>query len=610
MAISRTVVDLWRRSSPFKIASVAAVVMTIIVMLSGGGSISRSSQPPPPPVPSPVPPPPPVDPKYAQCKPSANPSQAPLVVNSGGQQPSNVSVVGGSPSDGMSVETQSRFRQFLTRVDAADREQRLGEKCARMQGATRILQQQDYAYAACFTDGEKKLVQAQQCSQDFDASEKRFQRLLEAVSAVKADASAQQVATLSQMRKAMLPFDTSRDRWTEIAPELGAGDEAIETIAASDKRIANLVSAYQAYNSNSGSDELQNLVLANTLLPLDLTRLDTAQEKILAEARKASEKLRESDARLDDVTSALSLLQSGADNARDALVSSVSSLLPFDETRASDLQRESILSAKAETSAFAMENLLAAVATFDPPAASPEQHQNLRNLREVLLRHGGILEPSVEQQGALEVASKATAVLDQSDQRLANINKVATSYRAAGPAMQCSLVLDALNAITQFDRANMADDDFTAFEDLSEGKKICVATEDETLTLTVPVFIAETGSSKESGRSAEALRIQLRSAGFNIVNAAEESAVTFDLTVSNLNKVKTSAGSVNVYTASVSMGLEGRWRISGAVLPVQTADGIGRGRQSDSLAIDDAIEKLVCQVVMITQNGGEQCQTE
>ena len=65
-----------------------------------------------------------------------------------------------------------------------------------------------------------------------------------------------------------------------------------------------------------------------------------------------------------------------------------------------------------------------------------------------------------------------------------------------------------------------------------------------------------------------------------------------------------------MFTASVNMSLEGHWRISGEVLPIQTADGIGRGRQSESVAIDNAIDKLICQVVEITENGGKQCQTE
>ena len=124
----------------------------------------------------------------------------------------------------------------------------------------------------------------------------------------------------------------------------------------------------------------------------------------------------------------------------------------LDETRASDAQRKSIVTAKAEASAVAMEDLLEATNSFDQTTATPQQHESLRDLRAVLLRHGVVAEPSLEQQSALEIASKATAVLEQSDQRIATMNSVTASFRTAGPAVQCGLVMDALGAITPFDQ--------------------------------------------------------------------------------------------------------------------------------------------------------------
>ncbi len=608
MALSQSAVDLWRRSSPFRIASIGAVVVTVMVMLSGRGSAPPGSPPnnsgnavsakapqqtPPASAGSNLP---------AYCSASGNSLQPALVVNSGNQAPANVSAVGGPATTGMSVDTQSRFRQFITRVDAAAREPRLGEKCSRMQDATQILQAQDYAFAACFADGEKKLVQAQQCSQDYQASENRFTRLLDAVAAVSADASAPQVDGLAQARKSMMPFDESRDRWSEISADLSSGDNAIATINASDARVAALQAAFSAYKANPGIAQLQSLASANSLQPIDITRLDTTGKDMLAQAQKASVTLQESDSRLSDVSSALSLLHSGADNARDALIAGVSALTPFDDSRASVAQREAISSAKAEASSFAMDDLLSVVKTFDHATATPAQFDNLRNLREVVLRYGGIAEPTIEQQSGLDAASKATAVLEQSDQRLATVNTVAATVRTTGPATQGSLVIEAFDAITTFDQARMDDQAVGDYKELSVAKEVVLATRKRALTRSVPLYISADSATPVSAMAVEALRDSLRSEGYHIVSAEEESAVAFEMSVGELNVKRAKIAGVKVTTADISMTLSGQWTLAGEALPIQIADGVGRGRQYQQQAIDEAIETLSGLIIEMTED--------
>ena len=294
MSISRLALGLWRRSRPFRILTIAAVGMTGLTLLSG--QLPRGGQAPSPPgstqppagggsAPAPVastragsqPPQLP-----AHCGPAGAGLQAPLVV--GSQVPANVTAVTG-PQTGMPLDTQARFNHFLTLVDAAAGEPRLGEHCARMQDPISLLEPQDYAYADCFPDGSAKLVQAQKCAQDFAASQARFTRLVDAAAAAARDGSAPQVEKLAQVRVALVPFDETRERWKEVAEQVAAGDRAVNEIAGSDARIAELERATGAAAAGGDAAGIASLARAAALKPLDLGRLDPAQKEALETAR-------------------------------------------------------------------------------------------------------------------------------------------------------------------------------------------------------------------------------------------------------------------------------------------------------------------------------------
>jgi hypothetical protein len=292
MSIGRTTIALWRRSLPWRIAVICAAALTVLALLAENSSrqIAGSTAPSGPAsgnagLPSGVPSSSTVS---QQCGPQGQLTlQAPIVVSPSGSLPPNVqSVAQSAPTQGsIPAPVLSRFRQFITRVDAANLEQRLGERCVRMNGALEELDASDFAYADCFQDGEQKLVVAQSCSGDYEASETRFARLLASYEAISGDASASAVEELARARQRMLPFDETRERWGLIDTAVSAGDQSIATIEASDRRIAVL----EAINGREASslEELERFAAASELTAFDRSRLAPETRITLERAEQA-----------------------------------------------------------------------------------------------------------------------------------------------------------------------------------------------------------------------------------------------------------------------------------------------------------------------------------
>ena len=228
-----------------------------------------------------------------------------------------------------------------------------------MHGALDELEASDYAYADCFQDGEKKLVTAQSCSSDFEASETRFARLLNAYEASRGDASAATVEELARARERMLPFDETRERWGLSDAAVAAGDGAIATIEASDQRIADLEALDQ--EDVSTPEGLERLASASNLTALDRSRLSPQARPLLERAEQANSALAASDRRLEEVGTALQGSPTVDASSRAELISALSALTDLDIARASSVQTSLIEQAKETASRFALEDLVAAV---------------------------------------------------------------------------------------------------------------------------------------------------------------------------------------------------------------------------------------------------------
>ena len=607
MSLGTQAAALWRRARPFRVAVIAASVVTVMAVVSGrfggnnapggnqtvqnvpnqstGGNTGQTQAPPAPSQPT-------------HCGPAGGTTlAAPVVV--GNSVPRNVTAVGSQQQGGLPLEVQGRFTQFVTRVDAAAGEARQGESCALMDGAMDILEPTDFAYADCFVDGKTKLTQAQSCSQSHAQSEARYQRLVDAHTAAEADRSAPQVAALAQARQDMLPYDESRERWREVSQMLAAADAAADVISQSDARINRLVGAANAARANRGVATITALANAAALDAIDLPRLSTTQKEMLEEAREARAAIDDSDRRLDALAESVQGLAAQGDDGRTALIEAVSALTPFDVSRADAAQSATIAKARAEAASFAMKDLLAETQSFDPQSAPASQYQRIVDLAAIINQHGGIQTPTPEQSAALATAANASSALSRSDRRIAAMSATMDAVRSGGPAAMGQQVLKNHDAITDFDIGRMTDEQRRDLDGLRAAREVTVATEDRALTRSVPIYVRAGTQTAESDDALAALRAGLIASGFNLVDTEEASAVRYQLDLGSLEEGGVRAGSVTVKTARISMTLTGDWTFAGDKLPVENVEGIGRGRSAKDKALGSAIDELVAEIVAL-----------
>lgn len=608
MALGRASIDLWRRSRPFRMLAAAAAVCTVLAAVTGlrgggtggqvagggggggggqvAGSVGGGGAPPPVPPSSP-----------ASCGPPAPPARAvPSVVGApGSAPPSHVSVpqtgapaaAGGPPSDVM-----ARFRQFVTRVDAAAREQREGERCARMADAIQLLEPNDYAWADCFPDGQDKLVLAQDCNANFAASEARFARLEAAAAQAGEDGSAASLERLADARAAMTPFDSTREAWSASGALVEAGDDAARQLDASTARIARLEAAASAAGAAEDPAATRALAEAGALTSFDIARLTAAQSAMLDRSRAAGERLAESDARFERLAASLAGLSADDPAARDALITAVSRLDAFDLARADAAQAADIASARASATRFALNDLVAAAGGIDPATATAAQLDRLRDLRAVILRNDLPETLTPEQSAALDVARVATARREASDRRLAEMRATVDRVETGGPAALGEDVLRAHAALTDLDLSRMDAADEEAYAALEAAREVTLATRDRALTRDVPVFVRGAAEDAPTRMAVDGLRTALRRDGFLLVTAEERSAVTFTVGPVAFSEREDRLGNSVIRSARVSIEVDGRWTFADQTIPVPPAEAEIVGRGAAEEVIPEAVAEL------------------
>jgi hypothetical protein len=609
MSTGRAVIDLWRRARPFRVATAAAAVSTVLAFVSAG---QRTTPPAPTPTPTPnkvggggggggggsQPPPS----QSQSCGPQGVAQvAAPVVVSQSGNMPSNVQMQGGTVSTGgIPADVQARFTRFVTQVDAATREQREGESCARMEGAVGILNPQDFAWADCFADGKDKLVLAQDCEQKFAASEARFARLEEAYGDLQDDRSAPLLERLANARAAMTDFDRTRERWNATSEIRQAGNRARTELDASTDRIQRLTLAAQAPNSDTDPDAMRALAAAGALTSFDRARLDTVQQAMLERSQEAARRLDESDDRFNDLGDALSSLSADDPASRESLIAAVSRLTSFDLSRATPTQLDDIEKAKSDAASFALQDLVRSTADVDPQSAPAPHLAKLRDLRSVILENGGSLTPSSEQQEALEKARMATVRLEQSDQRIANMREMVERVQQGGPAALGDQVLRVYEAISDFDISRMSDEEEDLFERLAAARDVTIATEQRELTRDVPMFIRPATADPLTQEAVDSLRSILRSDGYSVVDAEEQSAVTVSVDRSDVVEKSLQVGSRKVVTAEVTLRASAEWTFAGEAIRIPSVSSDAFGGAAAAEAVSDAARGLAEEIFALT----------
>lgn len=617
MAIAQLAAGLWRRSRPFRTLVYGGVIVSVLTIVSGqlgGGSGSTApsgvsqqatnttsqqggqnlqSQAPAPQNPSAQ--------KLVQCGPQGGTRlQAPLVVTQNNQVPSNVKSVGGG-SQGIPLDVQSRITQFMIQVNAARSEQRMGEQCARMAGATDLLEQLDYAYVDCFSDGSDRLQRAATCEQSHDASEKRYERFLAAHASAERDQSAEKIVELATARSQLVPYDEQRERWKEHSGELGKGALAVTEISESDARIARLENAARSaakYPDLSNVPAILSLSNAADLRQIDVARLNEVQQKMFEAAELASKEVVDSKARLVALQDAMQQLGSANADERAALIAAVSALTDFDQARATPEEIQSINSARSEAAGFAIDDLIIAANRFTT-GAPPAVYERLTELADVVNLYGGIQTPTEEQSSALETAMQAEQFIARSDRRLKNIQETQAAVAQSGPGTMGERVDQVLTSVTDFDKARMGSEVVKAFAALEAAQEVARATKERNLTRSVPIFVKTSGTDALSLEMVDEFSTRLGENGFQIVLAEEQAAVSLELILGKLN-VKTPSGFPR--SADITMSLLGKWNLADDSIPRLKAKGVGYRDEAETQATGNALDGLMSDFIELVKD--------
>ncbi|WP_300034166.1 hypothetical protein [uncultured Roseobacter sp.] len=610
MSLGTQATQLWKRSRPFRFSSIAAVLMTVLAVVTGqswnnntsppqqnnptqnntvtpnnqqvnsqgGGGSSQQAM--------------------VQCGPAGSTQlAAPLVV--GNSQPRNVTAVQPSTNQaqgGVPLAVIGRFNQFIVKVDAAKVEPRRGESCALMEGALAILEAGDRAYDTCFQDATSKLRDAESCANTHSASEQRYDALLATHTAFSSEPSSSNIAALALAQSDMTDYDKARERWREVMPIITEARAASASIAESDIRIERLVGAANAARSG-GAAEVEKLAAAAALDQLDIARLTPEQEAMLDAARAARSTVQDSDRRLDALAVAVQSIAGGSSDVRAELISAVGALTPLDVARADPTQTQTIARARSEAARFALNDLVAEARGLSLATASAEQHQRLVDLAAIVTSHGGITEPTPEHTAALSLSNEAAAALARSDRRLATMSATTETVRAGGPSAMGEDVLKSYDAITDFDKSRMTEDQKFEFDALRKAREVTITSREGELTRAVPIFVSAEGA----GPTNEALRAfydGLQRDGFNLVDTLEASAVHLKLRVGELRDQDNKVGNITVKTARIDIGLSGEWTIADDLLFSTSSEGVGRGRD----ALDEALNASIDALIQAVQN--------
>ncbi len=613
VALVDNTLRLWKRARPFRFAVIGAAVSTVLAFLAPGApqtagvTPSQTTGTPSGPggstagiaaTPNPGP--------SQQCGPQGGTViQAPIIVSASGQQPGNVSMgAAPTPAGGVPSEAQARFRRFITMVDAAEREGRLGELCARMAGALDLLQGSDYSFSDCFQDGEAKLVRAQGCANDMAASEARFTRLVAAHDSAKADASAARLIDLAMARQRMTDFDRSREKWGQLDQTVIAADQAAQEITASDQRIQALDAAARL----PGADPAAQARLAAAgaaLTSLDRTRLGAETRAALARSETAQAAIRDSDRRIEALDAAMRLVDATGAEGHDALITALSAVTPLDRSRLTPEQTQLFDRAQTTAGSFAVGDLVRAAQQISINTATPEELTRLAGLLSAARSYGPAPAPGSAEASAFDLAEAAVVRLEESDRRLQAMREKVAQIQTVGAGALGSDIAGIVDGLTAFDRSRMSDADLVMLAGLEQARAVSAAQDEQKFTRDVPVFVTASGDPDDLTRLLlDDTRKALAGDGFQIADAVEQAVITIELTRSDVQRKTVQLSGSVIDTAEVVVDTNARWIVSGKRLAVRQvrgdAAGSSGGQMSDR-AVAEAAQNVAEAVAALAQ---------
>ncbi len=573
MSIGQTTQSLWRRSTPWRYTTIAAGIVTVLAVVS---TFKDASTPQPQPQPQPIP------------------------VKSGKQQ-IQINPPTPTPQVVQSGASQNRWVRFMTEVAAANRNQALGPRCAALARAGDILEKGDHVWSTGDPDRDKALQDVAQCRDNVVASDARLEDLRVVAEAYGPDKSVDKAVALADARKALTPFDLNRQLPRTLRAAVREGDEAVALIESSNRRIDALMNAGRTAASNLSPEAVERLAGASLAITgTDKSRMTAAQRVVYERGREAEQQVAASQSRIEDVLSALRRARAGDLAGRQTLIDAAAGLSEFDEVRASPDERAGIEEARSLASQHAMESLVEVARQFDPDSSDPKIFEQLSNLRTIVKTSGSITTPTPEQQEALRKADLAVAMLAESNRRIDRMVETAKQWRQNASPQLADAVKTAYRSVRNpFDQTRLDGEKQDAYERIENAHQVIRAYEVGKLTpenkAEVPIYVSTQMNQPQARDVVEALRSEMVSRGYRIVDSLEAAAIQLELAGLSVEPSSVVIGGKSWGGSVARARGVARWTFNGNVLYQLNGEGREAGRTAEAAergALQESADEL------------------
>jgi hypothetical protein len=548
-------VVLWREAPAWRYLVVAASVTTVLALVSVWNGPNSSQTPP----------------------------------TAGSLAPPPGAVI--QPTAPLNQASGARLQAFETRYRQLRNEPQEGVRCEELAAATQPLAGDDRLNPT--VSQATALAEADRCRARLQESDSRWSQFIAAAKAAPIDAS--ETLGLANAARSMTTFDKTRTLSADRRGALQAGDRALAELAASDQRLAALEKATAAFSPTDAPSAYVPVAAAATAVTrLDRNRMNEAQAKANRTGMAAASALDESRERLGAAVTAVENFERAPSvETREALVSQVPKVTPFDLALADSGQQAVLARGRTAARTAGLELLVAKVRDYRE-APSIDAHETLAALLP-LLADVPTGEWSSEQRAALVLARQATGALATSDSRIKAVTNAAEAWRKGRTGSAARMVTQAYEGLTDFDHGRLGPSGNAALDQIQrayyivQGPKLPLTPASKRY-LTLFVQSSDVGASR-------AFENALRRAGWQVTTDRDDAALLVKLDGSVIGQGLTQVGSRSVESARSQLTAKITWTFTDQQLFYGSAEGNGVG-SSNALAIEKAFERAAGQLVI------------
>jgi len=495
------------------------------------------------------------------------------------------------PTSPVNQASAARLQAFETRYRQLRNETQDGVRCEELAAAAQVLLGDDRLSPT--PSQATALADADRCRQRLQESDGRWSQFITAAKAAPTDAPA--TLGLVNAARSMTAFDKTRTLTADQRGALQAGERALAELVASDQRLAALEKTAGAFAPTDAPAASVPVAAATAAITrLDRDRMNETQAQTYRTGIAAASALDESRQRLGAaVTAVADFERAPAAATREALVSQVPKVTPFDLALADPGQQAVLARGRTAARTSGLELLVAKVRDY---RANPsiDTHETLAALVP-LLAEVPTGELSSEQQAALDVARQATGTLATSDSRIKAVTDAAQAWRKGRTGSAARQVTAAYDGLTDFDRGRLGPSGNAALDQIKQAYYI-VQGPKLPLTPASKRYLTLFVQARDIG-AGRAFENALRRAGWQIAADRDDAALVVTLDGTVVGQGLTQVGSRAVESARSQLTAKINWTFTDEQLFYDSAEGNGIG-SSNALAIEKSFERAAGQLVI------------